>query len=81
MADLASEATAERCETNAMLSASVHDKKELFDFYKEWSEKYDEVNSASLPAWLTRAVLNNQLLPEKGGYSQSTSYLFSFDLN
>jgi hypothetical protein len=46
MADIASAATAARCQLNASLSASiVNDRSELMQFYKNWSEKYDEVNN------------------------------------
>ena len=44
MAAITSDATAERCQLNASLSASiVDDKSQLMQFYREWSEKYDEV--------------------------------------
>ncbi|KAK4022979.1 hypothetical protein OUZ56_008420 [Daphnia magna] len=42
MADTASDPTADRCQLNATLSSSVHDKNELLSFYQQWSDKYDE---------------------------------------
>lgn len=42
MAD-SGDATASRCQVNADKSASVSDANQLLDFYKEWSDKYDEV--------------------------------------
>lgn len=48
MADTASDPTADRCQLNATLSSSVHDKNELLSFYQQWSDKYDEVNFAQL---------------------------------
>ena len=35
--------TASRCQVNADKSASVNDADQLLDFYKQWSNKYDEV--------------------------------------
>ena len=49
MADIASAATAARCQLNASLSASiVNDRSELMNFYKKWSDKYDEVTTLFL---------------------------------
>ena len=45
MADTDGDATASRCKQNADQSTSVNDTNQLLQYYKQWSNKYDEVNT------------------------------------